>query len=63
MLIPEQPDTLTIRTHTCTHTHMQMHACTHTNTHTRTQLTDEFYVIYLTANGLSPGGSGYYACT
>jgi hypothetical protein len=20
-------------------------------------------VIYLTANGLSPGGSGYYACT
>jgi hypothetical protein len=61
MLIPEQPDTLTIYTHTCTHTHMHMHACTHTNT--RTQLTDEFYVIYLTANGLSPGGSGYYACT
>jgi hypothetical protein len=20
-------------------------------------------IIYLTANGLSPGGSGYYACT
>jgi hypothetical protein len=20
-------------------------------------------MIYLTANGLSPGGSGYYACT
>ena len=23
----------------------------------------EIYMIYLTADGLSPGGSGYYACT
>jgi hypothetical protein len=37
--------------------------CAHESTYIQDRLRINIIIIYLPANGLSPGGSGYYACT